>query len=152
MGRQDRMTFRSSFRVILRWSSMFCGLLGAFVYGTSWALGHPTEPLPTLGLTVFLGLYFAVAILLFPVYVLYEGIRCYDFSGAYHTIRWHKVGGIQRRNFLGLRYLLVKSTEGGAIWLPMWLSDMESFTVAVGELAGPDHPLYLAIQEYRVTR
>ncbi len=75
-----------------------------------------------------------------------DGLRCYDGFGLYALARWEAITEVRPVNFLGLRYLRVYSTDTTRPrWLPLFLSDMQSFVYTVVTLAGPEHPLVKAL-------
>ncbi len=151
MDSSERLLFRSSLVVLLQWTLTFFGIIGAIVYGISWAQGRPTSGPETIGGALTIGLLFGVAVALFPVYVLHHGVRCYNFWGAYRTIAWSEVSDVQRQNLFGLRYLSVASIAGGSpIWIPLYLSDMTGFITAVKNRAGRANPLVVALETSRV--
>jgi hypothetical protein len=142
-----KRAFRSSFYVLWRWTTIFCSLLGALVYGATWLDGNPLSFPPTMLLAVGLGLVFALAVVAFPVYVLDEGVRCYNFYGVYGTIRWDDAIHIRRTNLFGLRYAVVSAPETSVeLWLPLYLSDMNGFIAAIQEHVSDDHPLVMELE------
>ena len=150
MGPSNSRAFRSSFMVLWRWTSALCGLGGALIYGTAWFMGRPISGPPTIALSLLLGILFAVAVVLMPVYVTPEGVRCYNFWGLYRTVGWAEMGEIRRQSVLGLRYLTVAPPDGAwPIYVPLYLSDMPEFLAAVRKHAGDAHPLVAALERYR---
>ena len=141
-----RQAFRSSFFVLWRWTTIFCGLLGALIYGAAWLDGNPVSLPPTMAFAVGMGLFFALGVACFPVYVVEEGVRCYNYWGLYSTVRWDAAIRIRRANLFGLRYAVVSSPSNWTeIWIPLYLSDMNGFIAAIREHVPDDHPLILAL-------
>jgi hypothetical protein len=143
-------TYRSSFWTLWRWTSAFCGLLGACYYVMCYFSGcRPVHALPTAGLSLGLGTVFAAAVVCFPVYVSPEGLRCYNFWGVYQSIGWFEIERISPTNLFGLKYLRVFSHETPAeIWLPLYLTNLREFTDDVRQFAGADHSLVAALENY----
>ncbi len=126
-----------------------CGLLGAGIYLFSMFLGRPVSAPPTIGLAILISTMFAAAALLFPVYVLSGGIRCYDFFGFYQTIDWDEMGEMKVSSMLGLKYLVVNRVKKpDQIWIPLYLYDGAGFKGAVRERAGKGHGLVEALERY----
>src|SRR5436190_1288495 len=127
-----RLAFRSSFPVLWRWTSTFCGLMGAAAYAITWVVGNPISGFPTIAIAIVTGLVFAIAAALFPVYVLPEGIRCYNFYGTYRTIGFDEMASIQVSSVFGLKYLVVNRAESqDQIWIPLYLYDRAGFRAAI---------------------
>lgn len=145
----SRLTFRSSFGVLWRWTSTVCGLAGATMYVIAWLRGVPISAPPTIGLVLILATFFAVVVMLFPVYILKNGVRCYNFYGFYRTIDFDAMDTIKVSSVFGLKYLVVKRAESqDDIWIPLYLHDRASFKAAVRDRAGKGHPLVEALERY----
>jgi hypothetical protein len=141
--------FRSSFLVLWRWTTLYCGVLGALLYFSTWMDGRPVPPDVTTVMALSLGVIFALAVVAFPVYVSAGGIRCYDFYGVYRTIPWDQMHCLRKRNLCGLRYLVIASPVIRAeIWVPLYLSDMPGFVGTVRQYAGDEHVLVAALHDY----
>lgn len=138
-----RRIFRSSFRILWRWTTTFCAVIGAVDFAVAILSGLP--PLPSALIAVFsllIGVSFAIAVACFPVYVSSDGIRCYDFYGFYRTVPWDSVALITQTNLFGLKYFVVSSASGWSdIYIPHFLADMPEFVLSVEEFAGTEHPL-----------
>lgn len=144
-----RLTFRSSFGVLWRWTSTACGLVGAAIYLLAWARGVPISAPPTIGIVIAISTMFAVAVVLFPVYVLEEGVRCYNFYGFYRTIPFDAMERIKASSVCGLKYLVVSRAESqDSIWIPLYLHDHAGFKAAIRDRAGRNHPLLEALERY----
>ena len=106
-------------------------------------MGLPRSTIPTFGIAIVVGVLFATAVALFPVYVLVDGVRCYNFWGMYRTVKWAEVGEIRPANMFRLRYLTVASTSGGTARsrVPLYLSNMDRFVASIRDRAGPEHTL-----------
>jgi hypothetical protein len=142
-------TFRSSFLVLWRWTTIYCAVLGGLLYLTTWMDGHPMPPDVTTTIALGLGAIFALAVVGFPVYVSADGIRCYNFYGIYHTVSWANMQRLQIRSLFGLRYLVIDASGSGSeIWLPLYLSDMPGFVASVREYAGEQHALVQLLEPY----
>lgn len=145
-GQMPTLVFRSSFAALWRWISAACAIGGVFFYGVVLALGLPIPFGITFGISTVMAVVFAVAIRFFPVYVRADGIRCYDFGGIYHTIPWGEIARVRRAGILGLRYLVASDSSGRReVWIPLYLSDMPNFALAIRACAGDEHPLVDAL-------
>jgi len=140
----SRQVFHSSFGVLWRWTTTLCGAIGAGIYFFAWMLGTPLLIAPTAILSGLIGILFAVVVVLFPVIVLPQGIRCYNYFGFYSTVPWDAMNPIKRSSVFGLRYLAVGS-GWGRIYIPLYLSDMERFIETVKQRTSEDHPLVRAL-------
>lgn len=145
----DRLAFRDSFLAVWRWTGSLCGIIGIAFLAMCWMFGQPISPPPTLFLAILIGLVLAVFVVLFPVYVLPEGVRCYNYWGLYQTIAWNDFGEIRYCNIFGLKYLKANSLSGGTIYIPLYLWNKVGFKSAVTERAGAVHPLVLALNQYQ---
>lgn len=146
---RPKLAFRSSFPVLWRWTSTLCGLLGAFIYALAWFGGQPISAPPTIGMAILLGIFFAIAAVLFPVYVTADGVRCYNFFGAYNTIPFVEMEKFKVSSMLGLKYVVVNSADKiHDIWIPLYLYDRAGFKFAVRERAGASHPLVEVLERY----
>lgn len=138
----SRRVFRSSLRVLWRWTTIFCFVVSIGTYFIT-----PLPPARTASLSLVIGGVFAIAVVSFPIYVLPHGIRCYNYYGFYSTVRWDSISRIRQRSVFGLRYLVVRSPSSWSeIYIPLYLSDMQGFIAAVRERAGENHPLVTALQ------
>jgi hypothetical protein len=142
-----RMAFLPMWRVATEWSAGITVILIA-VSGLI-AGGVPIA----LHLAVFAlaaavgGVVVALAIALYRLELTSKGLHCGDAYGLYRVARWGAITRVRPVNFLGLRYLRVYSTDTPRPrWLPLFLSDMPGFAAEVERLAGPDHPLVLALR------
>jgi hypothetical protein len=86
-----------------------------------------------------------VAIACYPVYLGPAGIRSFNFWGMYTTAAWHEVASTRRLNFSGLRFLIVQTTGGARLWVPLFLSRQVLFRDTVRLNAGADNPLTRAL-------
>ncbi len=78
-----------------------------------------------------------ILVRMFPVYVLPEGLKSYNVFGHYSTVRWGEIAEVEPINFLGLKYLRVKSTHKKLpIWIPTWLNGNSLFLENVTRLSG----------------
>jgi hypothetical protein len=142
----QRRVFRSSFPVLWRWATIFCGILSLCLYVVALISGFRLPLGLTAAFALFLGVIFAAAVVCFPVFVSPEGVRCYNYFGFYKTVPWDAMTGFRRENIFGLRYLAVDSSSGWfAIYIPLYLSDMAGFAQAVREFGGEGHPLLKAV-------
>ncbi len=150
MIEQPPVTFRSSFAVAWRWTTTICGIVFGFGYVIAWFLsGRQPDAPPTIATAVVAGLLFAVAIIFWPVYVLSDGIRTYNYWGMYRTVPWTEFTVVERANIFGLRYLRFASIDGTRLYIPLWLADMPGFAAIVRDRAGDVHPLVFALERYR---
>jgi len=78
-----------------------------------------------------------ILVRIFPVYVLPEGLRSYNVFCYYSTVRWEEIAEVEPINFLGLKYVRIKSTsKKPPIWIPTWLNDNGLFLQSVARLGG----------------
>src|SRR5262245_1693095 len=148
------LRFRSAFWpvwwVTTIWSS---GLAFVVVVVICLIYGLPLRiPSLVIGLVCALlcGVLVAVTVVLFPVYVYPDGLRCYDFFGDYRLAYWDRIDRTSTANLLGLRYLRVFATDlRKPRWLPLFLADMDGFVEAVYQRTGRDHPLIAALERSR---
>lgn len=144
-----KLVFHSSFPALWKWTTTLCGIVGAIIFIVGWLAGSPVPLGITIGYAVFIGLMFAVAVLLFPLYVLPDGIRCYNFWGLYRTLRWEEIATVSKTNMLGLPYAIAKDANGRReIWVPLYLTNMPGFLVAVRAAAGEEHMLAKVAEPY----
>jgi hypothetical protein len=101
--------------------------------------------LPVVGLVLLASV---LVVALFKVHVAEWGLRSFDFWGQYHEIEWAEMEDARPTNLLGLRYLRVLSPGRGTLWVPLFLAEQERFYKLVRDLAGPDHPLVVALEGY----
>jgi hypothetical protein len=83
----------------------------------------------------------------YPVYILADGLKGYNFWGIYSTIPWNAITAV-RPLYLGVVvYARVFSPRIRLpLWLPLFLDDMERFTNLVRDRAGLDHPLTVVLE------
>jgi hypothetical protein len=145
----QRLVFRSSFWKVWRCTTIFCSAIGAIIYGLGVLSGFPPAPFPTAERSLGLAILFAIAIALFPVYVSPDGLKCYNFWGIYCFAPWPSIIETKPGNVFGLKYLRVRSSSfSSEMWVPLYLSRMSDFVVAVRESAGESNPLVVALQEH----
>ena len=127
----------SSTIICLASYDLFCGApikKVLFVFSLSLITGFIVVPFIMLILTRLL-----------PVYVKKEGLRSWNIFSFYKTIPWNDIQSIKTFNFIGFKYILVKSKLGGlSIWIPTGLNDVDSFLNSI-EHCGGDRNLF---QEY----
>ena len=64
----------------------------------------------------------------FPVFVGRSGLKCFDFWARYHHVDWASIHTVKPINWLGLKYLLVYSSQlARPIWLPVFLNEPSAF-------------------------
>jgi hypothetical protein len=89
-----------------------------------------------------------IFVLWFKVYVDPAGLRAHNFWGAYRECPWADIQSASPFNFIGLRYLRARTSDGKApLWLPLFLADREGFYRRIREYAGPNHPLAVALHQ-----
>ncbi|MBA4066920.1 MAG: hypothetical protein C0501_25080 [Isosphaera sp.] len=93
------LVFRSSFIVLWRRLNAWCGVGGAVVWALALASGAPLPLVPTFAVALAVGSAFAVAVVLFPVYVRADGIRCYNYCGLYQTLRWGEIAEVREEGW-----------------------------------------------------
>ncbi|QVL31833.1 hypothetical protein KIH39_23850 [Telmatocola sphagniphila] len=124
---------------------MFSSLIGLFTYFLAFISGVEAPLGTSIVMALGLGGLFGLAVILFPVFVRVDGIRCYSFLGIYQTILWSDIAQVRRQSVTGLLYMVVKNISGWKeIWIPLYLSDMPKFIQAVRAAAGEDN---LLVQE-----
>ncbi len=91
----------------------------------------------------------AICILVYvcPVTIYSHGLRSYNIWGRYSVVAWTQIRSVRPFQILGFRYLYLDVAElSQPLTVPLWLRDMEGFRRHVEQLAGPRHPLSMALQ------
>lgn len=80
--------------------------------------------------------------LAYPVSVHGEGVRGFNFWGAYTMVPWEGMTRATRINLVGLPCVRV-TFQGGRLplWIPLFLSEQAEFNRAVVEFAPQGNPL-----------
>jgi hypothetical protein len=74
------------------------------------------------------------------VYISHRGIKAYDFWVRYYFVEWSSITAVRRFNLLGLKYLLVSSTQSPkTLWVPLFLAELHRFGQLVSKYAGTEH-------------
>jgi hypothetical protein len=147
------MAFFPVWRLVTALSS---GGVAAFLLWLRFGVGIPV-PVPQVAVTALAAALGAAVIpavaAYYGVYLRWDGIRCSDAYCIYHFARWESIEAVRPVNFLGLKYLRVRAAGlSREMWVPLFLSDLPGFCAAVSELAGPDNPLALSLQQYAAAR
>jgi hypothetical protein len=135
--------FWPAFAVIFL-SGMAVPLMALFVIPWS---PETVKPFATMlsALAVALLLLTLVAVYAFPVILLPEGVRSYNFWGAYRTMTWGEINSVGRFTFLGLRYVTLRRDGPGTIFVPLFLSRRTVFRDRVKDHLPRDHPFVVAL-------
>jgi hypothetical protein len=146
-------TFRTAFFPVWRLvTALSSAGVGALLLVLRFGLGvpvHVPHVLVTALSAVVGAAVVAVPLGLVKVYLRWDGLRCYDAYGFYHFAPWGAVEAVRPANFLGLKYLRVRAAGlPRELWVPLFLADNKGFRRAVTELAGPDNPLALSLQQH----
>lgn len=117
---------------------------GSLLAAVLWALGTPL-PWSTLAAVTALMLACSFGGSLVwvhrpAVHVEEDGLRASGPWGA-STVPWHEMASVERRSWLGLPLVRVRSVRGGFVQFPWPLADRAGFQAAVREHGGPDTPL-----------
>jgi hypothetical protein len=108
-----------------------------FVVIAVW-LGIKSHPLIALALINLVGttIIFHSCI----VYISSRGIKAYDSWVRYYFVEWSSITAVRRFNLLGLKYLLVSSTQSPkTLWVPLFLAELHRFRQLVSNYAGTEH-------------
>ena len=71
-----------------------------------------------------------------------EGIACYDFWCRPMTTRWEEMRGFRRIALPGIAYVRITTDDRfRALWLPLFVADLERLRNLVALQRGPQHPL-----------
>lgn len=70
-----------------------------------------------------------------------DGLRGSGAWGGTSLMPWQEMASVQRRSWLGLPLVRVRSLRGGFVQFPWPLADADGFRAAVREYGGPDCPL-----------
>lgn len=71
-----------------------------------------------------------------------EGLSCYDFWCQPLTTRWEEMRGFSRIWLPGLAYIRITSSDRYcALWLPLFVNELDQLRDLVALHAGPQHPL-----------
>jgi hypothetical protein len=101
-------------------------------------LGIKSHPLIAIALINVVG-----TTIIFHYYIVYispKGIKAYDFLGRYYFVEWSSITAVRRFNLLGLKYLLVSSTQSPKrLWVPLFLAELHRFGQLVSKYAGTEH-------------
>jgi len=101
-----------------------------------------------VGVAAAVAALFALAVTIFTVKVLPEGLRCYDLLCRYQTVKWSEISSVQSTVVYGLPYLYVAAPGLlQPVTLPLWLADMPAFVSAVERQAGMSNILVRALRE-----
>jgi hypothetical protein len=74
------------------------------------------------------------------VYISPRGIKAYDFWVKYYFVEWSSITAVRPFNLLGLKYLLVSSTQSPkTLWVPLSLAERHRFGQLVSKYAGTEH-------------
>jgi hypothetical protein len=74
------------------------------------------------------------------VYISPRGIKAYDFWVKYYFVEWSSITAVRPFNLLGLKYLLVSSTQSPkTLWVPLFLAELHRFKQLVSKYAGTEH-------------
>ena len=74
------------------------------------------------------------------VYISPRGIKAYDFWVTYYFVEWSSITAVRRFDLLGLKYLLVSSTQSPkTLWVPLFLAELHRFRQLVSKYAGTEH-------------
>jgi hypothetical protein len=74
------------------------------------------------------------------VYISPRGIKAYDFWVKYYFVEWSSITAVRPFNLLGLKYLLVSSTQSPkTLWVPLFLAELHRFRQLVSKYAGTEH-------------
>ncbi|HEY9832618.1 MAG TPA: hypothetical protein V6D26_18685 [Stenomitos sp.] len=74
------------------------------------------------------------------VYISPRGIKAYDFWVKYYFVEWSSITAVRHFNLLGLKYLLVSSTQSPkTLWVPLSLAELNRFRQLVSKYAGTEH-------------
>jgi len=106
------------------------------------ALGVPVVSALIVGM-----LFSIIVIELYPVIVNEKELSSTNAWGKKARVKWSEISSVKRINFLTLHYLKISTFQKkNAFWLPLYLSDIEGFRVAVAEFAAPENPLRVALE------
>jgi hypothetical protein len=109
------------------------------------------ETVPRLAL--YVAVFSAAVVWLFPVYVSSRGIRSYTIWGNYDDIAWECIDRVRSINLLGMRYVRLYSTSiRRPIWIPLYLSRMKEFVAEVNAHTSIEHPLNKYFASYSTNR
>ncbi|MCA9054031.1 MAG: hypothetical protein KDA75_09355 [Planctomycetaceae bacterium] len=76
-----------------------------------------------------------------------DGISCYDFWCQPLTTRWEDMQSVSRISLPGIAYARVTTNDRfRALWLPLFVDDLESLRELVTLHAGGSHPLSVLLQ------
>lgn len=96
----------------------------------------------TLGVSLLAAFLTAPVVRLFKVYVYRDGLCGSGTWIWYRCLAWSEIQCVRHLNFVGLPYLRIYSHETlTAIWLPLFLTNMNRFKEIVAEHAESDNPL-----------
>jgi hypothetical protein len=137
-----RIAFFPFWRLITSIASLAVGLL---LLAARFWLVIPID-IPQIAVSLISAIVSALVLVVvirnFPVYVHPDGIRCFDAMNRYRLVRWTRIDRLRPFNLLGLRYLRIDSPDiKGALWLPLFLADMDGFREVVTHLAGNNNVL-----------
>lgn len=92
----------------------------------------------------------ALVTLCYPVRIGRDGISGHSQWGTRHNIVWREVVGARPVNILTFRYLRIWG-DGSlwALWMPLYLKDMDTVRTTVLEFAPPESPLRAFFEAYR---
>lgn len=76
-----------------------------------------------------------------------DGISCYDFWCQPLTTPWSDMQGLSRIWIPGLAYARITTSDRyRALWLPLFVSDLDALYELVAIHAGPQHPLAVLLK------
>jgi hypothetical protein len=127
-------------------------LLSNWLYGNLPAsMAAFAETMPPIALYVVV--FSAAMVWLFPVYASSKGIRSYTVWGNYDEIAWESIDWVRSINLFGMRYVRLYSLSiRRPIWIPLFLSRMKDFVAEVRAQTPVEHPLNEFFRSYSTNR
>lgn len=88
-----------------------------------------------------------IAVRYYKTWINSVGIKAFNFKGEAHFIEWSSITKIKFLNLIGIKYLLVFSTQlSKPLWISVELNHFKRFRSLVFEYAGENHLLTKGLQ------
>ena len=135
-------------------------VLGALLGGVAGWKYHSTGQSPTPDDLLFYGVaLIGSGLLLVPtafgmahwsrVRVGPSGVEVPGTWGLRRSIAWNAVESVERVQYLGVRYLRLRTITGRPGWLPVRVTDAEGYRESIARFAGDAHPVTRALANPR---
>ena len=89
-----------------------------------------------------------IIIAIYRIQLFEGGIRGYDYTGKYFSVKWEDMASTELADTMGLKYLKVLTHDPKIeLWIPCFLNRKDEFSRQVMQYAGALHPLVQGLKE-----